>query len=1789
MSRGGACVTQTEHECDDTDETKQYQPGSFGSVDYTLTPCVRADGLRQLGLTSDHMAIDLFASEANAQAPLFCTSENSAWRYSWTALCQQTDKWLWANPPFDHMHEVVQKLEREAVNMVILVPYWPRRAWYASLRRMATNSFFIHRTETRYKPKPGLPTPPQPKWDTVLFLVETLEKGRVVDEETTLGLWGLKELEKNARRHEPNPVVWLWEQSELKKCEQAREPPPTALPPSTTSTTPRTTTSPSPVQHVICASHSACALPAPLLTTPERSLSPKATLKTQERSLSPMQHVARASHSAYALPVPPSTTKTTSPAKSTLVPESRRVVMVSENACTPTKRTQLLMTLRVRGPNGKDTHLTALVDTGACVNLIKKGCLSDQMTTSADPLKMVTANGETLQGGDQEIDLELDFRLKNEEELPFDSDTFHLRGKFHDADIENELILGYPWLQENNLAILPAEEALACGIQNEMLLGGWEPPKTDSENSSVWKIRKMNLLIDEELSDMSDDEKDLEPQFLDEEEVLEIVQRLKNTDLVRVRTIVSSEGEWGEHQPLVEGLRKALHQDYPDVLADEIQPNPPVRGDKCEARIYLKEGANPRKMRLMQMNGERRDATEKITDDWLKADKIERCDGPWSASCFPVMRPGKPPRGVIDFRPMNEQCQEDSYPLPRIDDILVKQGQKHIHSALDLKDAFHQIPLRKEDRYITGTVTPRGLFQWKVVPMGWKNGVQYCQRNLEVALAGVREIASGYVDDILIGSDKKDIDGSSTKELLLKHDREIRLVLDELRKFKMVASRKKAQFFQRSVNFCGFALKDGKREPLQGRIVAVENWELPKTITSLRGFLGFANYYSAYIENFAEIVGPMQDKLKVDKNQGKKGSTVKIQWDAESVKSFDDTRGALCKALTLQNVRVDQPFVMRVDASGKAIGASLEQVPNGHEASTIDDMLKLKTVPVGFMSRKLTESQMRTWDIRDKECYAIISALEKWAGWIGLQPVVILTDHKALEHWATETLESTSGVSGRRARWHQKLSRFKVVVQYIQGKDNVVADALSRFAYPASQSFADVSWHGALRDLDEMRAIIAQEEKEEKASVPVKVLTRAQEKAQNQSLPPPPESALGTSPGYPVPITIDDFENYCLRFPEGSDCEIEEGVLGQREADLPPVEPPLVARGEKARAHTGPPREETPLTPEETSHSLRECTREEQAEPNRRIRFVLPEDPSSSNEELWTGALESGGLSPLATLPNFEEGGSEEPDRDLDPAFDFGAPYDIDAEISGDEVEVEEGPLFADVLPEGTNVWETSWAPWYLACPRFSEPWKATQTGRVWPEHYQLSQDGKTLFFKNRQCVPTPLIPYVVREHHEASGHTGSDKLKAELARFYEWDTDTARLNTLIRTIVKHCVKCQMFKPTYRDTRTKLRSTPIPNRLGCSVSMDIFQMEKKVFRGQTYDCFILVVDRLSGFILTEPTTLKNLTPLKVAELIWGKWVDIFGPPSVLTSDQDPRFTSHWWKSMCALFRTRIAFSHAYYHQGNGKAERTGKEVKEMLQRVCDEGENWVEMLPWVRYVYLDTPGPTGLSPYEIVYGRTRHEAGPPFEGVTAEAAETWFKKRQDTLTSVQTKLQALQEKQLEKLNAKRAAPPDYEVGDWVWYRHPPGKSNAPHPVYTGPWVLRRRIGDVSWVIWTGMRTFTGHVSSMKRFFGPIYGGRRVPLAFSRVAKESLQESGEREWVVEKILKHKTVSGELQFLTAWKGFPEEEASWEPLGSFIHRYSSDFVEYAKGHGLYDLPLLHHLTAHLSVAGGGARAGK
>ena len=265
---------------------------------------------------------------------------------------------------------------------------------------------------------------------------------------------------------------------------------------------------------------------------------------------------------------------------------------------------------------------------------------------------------------------------------------------------------------------------------------------------------------------------------------------------------------------------------------------------------------------------------------------------------------------------------------------------------------------------------------------------------------------------------------------------------------------------------------------MPGKLRAIEKWEAPRNITELRGFLGFTNYYSMYIPGYANLVARLQEKLKVPRGDGKKGSRKPISWDAEDQHVFEALKQKLCEQLTLQRMNPDRPFILRTDASRYAVGAVLEQLEEskGTQPPTIEDVLQGRTVPVGFMSRKLTGGQ-RNWTPREQETFAIILALKKWANIIGQQPVLVMTDHKSLEDWARETLDTPSGPLGRRSRWHEFFSRFNLSVEYLPGNTNAAADGLSRWAYPACQALKEVSKYGSAQDREEMKKMERKKQK----------------------------------------------------------------------------------------------------------------------------------------------------------------------------------------------------------------------------------------------------------------------------------------------------------------------------------------------------------------------------------------------------------------------------------------------------------------------------------------------------------------------------------------------------------------------------------------------------------------------------------------------------------------------------------------------------------------------------------------
>ena len=264
----------------------------------------------------------------------------------------------------------------------------------------------------------------------------------------------------------------------------------------------------------------------------------------------------------------------------------------------------------------------------------------------------------------------------------------------------------------------------------------------------------------------------------------------------------------------------------------------------------------------------------------------------------------------------------------------------------------------------------------------------------------------------------------------------------------------------------------GTKAFLPGKLASLHHWEKPQTISELRSFMGFCNYYSGYVRMYAELSGPLHKMLQVGKFDGRKGSKKKLAWTPEAEDAFNSLKERLLGQLGLFLVDPDKGFVLRTDASDYAVGAVLEQVR--------DDATH---VPVAFWSRILAEGQRRTWTTREKETYAIVCALRKWSGHIGLQPVVVCTDHQSLQSWHKEHVDTPSGPAARRARWHESFAKFDLSVVYVPGKDNTVADCLSRWAYPAGKAWMNISSHGDAEETEEAKRIIEMEKVMEQEGV----------------------------------------------------------------------------------------------------------------------------------------------------------------------------------------------------------------------------------------------------------------------------------------------------------------------------------------------------------------------------------------------------------------------------------------------------------------------------------------------------------------------------------------------------------------------------------------------------------------------------------------------------------------------------------------------------------------------------------
>ena len=369
------------------------------------------------------------------------------------------------------------------------------------------------------------------------------------------------------------------------------------------------------------------------------------------------------------------------------------------------------------------------------------------------------------------------------------------------------------------------------------------------------------------------------------------------------------------------------------TLSGKLIKNPPVRGLHGEAFIELKEGAKPKKQRPCENHGKKHEILRDIIQrnlrefGWLDACMTSE----WCCAPFTVPKP--PPadqntfdgwRMVVDFRNLNAETTADSHPLPFIEEEIVKRAKGNLFSVLDFRRGFHQMPLAKSSRPLTCMWSPVGLVHWTVMPMGLKNAPSVFQRMMEEVLFSehpeLREFVSVYSDDITIATVG---DGLTEQELVDLHEKQLNIVLDILDKNQLICGPKRGKLFLESVEFCGSLLRNETRQPSPGKLLAIQKWKRPETISALGGFLGCCTFYHTFVKDYANYDAPLTELLKVGRQAGRAGSKVRVQWTDECEEAFVQLKAALCEVATLHLPKFDRPFYIRTDASKYAVGAVL--------------------------------------------------------------------------------------------------------------------------------------------------------------------------------------------------------------------------------------------------------------------------------------------------------------------------------------------------------------------------------------------------------------------------------------------------------------------------------------------------------------------------------------------------------------------------------------------------------------------------------------------------------------------------------------------------------------------------------------------------------------------------------------------------------------------------------------------------------------------------------------------------
>ena len=422
-----------------------------------------------------------------------------------------------------------------------------------------------------------------------------------------------------------------------------------------------------------------------------------------------------------------------------------------------------------------------------------------------------------------------------------------------------------------------------------------------------------------------------------------------------------------------------------------------------EYDIELKENAQPYHARSFPV--------PKIHEETLKTELQRLCSigvlkkvnrSEWAAPIFIIPKKNGTVRFINDFRELNKRIKRKPFPIPKIQDLLMKLEGFRYGTSLDLKMGYYHIELSPNSKRLCTIVTPWGKYECQRLPMGLCNSPDIFQERMSTLMDGL-EFVRTYIDDLLV----------LTKGSWDDHLTKLEAVLKRLLNAGLKVNARKSFFGQSELEYLGYWISREGIQPITKKVDAIINMAPPTTTRDVRRFVGMVNYYRDMWIRRSDVLAPLT-KLCSTKTT--------FEWRPEQQKAFDMMKNILSREVMLAYPNFGKPFDIHTDASKTQLGAVISQ----------------EGKPIAFYSRKLNDAQTR-YTTTERELLAIVETLKEYRNILLGHEIRVYTDHKNLTYKNFNT--------DRVMRWRLVIEEYGPELIYLKGERNIVADALSRLGF----------------------------------------------------------------------------------------------------------------------------------------------------------------------------------------------------------------------------------------------------------------------------------------------------------------------------------------------------------------------------------------------------------------------------------------------------------------------------------------------------------------------------------------------------------------------------------------------------------------------------------------------------------------------------------------------------------------------------------------------------------------------